>query len=467
VSAVILSRGAGQGRAAAPVRLVHLGLGNFFRAHQAWYTEHAPDAGDWGIAAFTGRSPTAADTLSAQDCLYTLITRARDRDRFQVISSLSRAHAATDHQAWLGYFGSSGVTAVTITVTEAAYLRGADGGLDVDRPEVQADLEGLRRDPSALVRTTPARLLAGIWARRRADAGPIALVPCDNVPGNGAIAERVVRDLAELVDPDLAAWLTGSVAIVTTMVDRITPRTTPEDLDAVRDGTGIDDRSPVVTEPFSEWVVSGSFPAGRPAWEGAGATFTDDVTPFEHRKLWLLNGAHSLLAYAGSIRGHTTVAEAVADDTCRDWLEQWWSEASPKLGQPAADVAAYRAALLERFANARMHDRLDRIAADGSQKLPIRIVPVLRAERAAGRMPEGATRVLAAWVCHLRGIGAPVTDARADDVMPLAAGKLSEAVARILGALDPALGADADVVGTVVDESEQLARQRSDDAGVA
>ena len=116
------------------------------------------------------------------------------------------------------------------------------------------------------------------------------------------------------------------------------------------------------------------------------------------------------------------MAEAVADDTCRAWVEQWWAEASPHLDQPAEDVAAYRAALLERFANARMHDRLDRIAADGSQKLPIRIVPVLRAERAAGRLPEGATRALAAWVCHLRGLGAPVTDARADEVVAARAG---------------------------------------------
>jgi fructuronate reductase len=149
----------------------------------------------------------------------------------------------------------------------------------------------------------------------------------------------------------------------------------------------------------------------------------------------------------------------VADETCRSWLEQWWGEASPYLEQPADAVAAYRTALLERFANARMHDWLARIAADGSQKLPIRIVPVLRAERAAGRVPQGATRVLAAWVCHLRGLGAPINDARADEVVPLAEGRLSEAVPRVLGRLDPALGADADVTATVVDQIEQLAHQ--------
>jgi fructuronate reductase len=437
------------------VRLVHLGLGNFFRAHECWYTERAGDAAEWGIAAFTGRDSRAlVDELNAQDGLYTLVSRAADRDRFELIGSLSRAHAAADHDAWLSAFEAPQLAAVTITVTEAGYLRGAGGGLDAERPEVQADLDALRRDPTARVRTAPARLVAGVAARRRVGGAPLALVPCDNVPGNGALAERVVADFAERVDPGLAAWLADSVSVVTTMVDRITPHTAPEDVRTVLDATGLDDRCPVVGEPFAEWVLSGPFPAGRPRWQDAGATFTDDVTPFEHRKLWLLNGAHSLLAYGGPIRGHATVDEALADETCRGWVEQWWSEASPHLDQPDDELAAYRAALLERFANPRMRDRLDRIAADGSQKLPIRILPVLRAERAAGRLPEGATRALAAWVCHLRGLGAPVTDARADEVTSLAQGPLRDAVARVLEQLDPEL--DADVVALVVEQSEQL-----------
>jgi fructuronate reductase len=460
VSPSRLSRTGGQGPPVAAVRLVHLGLGNFFRAHQCWYTEHASDGGEWGIAAFTGRGSSAlVDDLNGQQGLYTLVSRAADGDRFEVLRNLARAHAASDQDAWLRYFEAPEVSAVTITVTEAGYLRGADGGLDVGRPEVQADREALRQHPMGLVRTAPARLLAGIAARRRADAGPLALVPCDNTPGNGALAERVVHDLAGLVDAALAEWLKESVAIVTTMVDRITPRTASADVTTVLESTGLDDRCPVVSEPFHEWVLSGAFPNGRPRWQDAGATFTDDVTLYEHRKLWLLNGAHSLLAYAGSIRGHTTVAEAVGDETCQAWLEEWWAVASPHLDQPTAEVAVYRAALLERFANARMHDRLDRIAADGSQKLPIRILPVLRAERSAGRVPLGATRVLAAWVCHLRGLGASVSDARADEVLPLAKGPLREAVPRVLGRLDPQLGADTDVVAAVVDQGEQFSGQ--------
>ena len=392
-----LSRTAVEG-SAAPVRLVHVGLGNFFRAHQAWYTGNASDATQWGYAAFSGRDRTLADQLAAQDGLYTLINRAPDGDSFELVRSLSRAHAAAEHATFLRYLATSDLAAVTLTVTEAGYLRAPGGGLDADRPEVQRDVEALRRDPTALVRTVPARLVAGMAARRRADAGPLALVPCDNMAGNGAIAERVLRDMAELVDPTLAAWLNDSLAIVTTVVDRITPRPVAADVAAVAAATGFDDQCPVATEPFTEWVLSGNFPGGRPRWEDAGATFTDDVTPFEHRKLWLLNGAHSLLAYAGSIRGHTTVAEAIADEVCRARVQAWWSEAAPHLPQPSADVSTYCSALVDRFANPRIRHLLAQIAADGSQKLPIRVVPVLRAERDAGRMPEGAAYLLAAWI---------------------------------------------------------------------
>lgn len=452
-----LSRQAGAGRAAAPVRIVHLGLGNFFRAHQCWYTDHAPDAADWGIAAFTGRRDSVlVGELNEQQGLYTFVARDNDRDRFEVMSSLSRAHAAAENQAWLRYMAAPELAAVTVTVTEAGYQRGPNGGLDTARPEVQADVAALRADLTAPVRTAPGRLLAGVAARRAADGAPFALVPCDNTPGNGALARQVVQELAQLIDPDLATWFTESVSVVTTMVDRITPATTSGDVRTVGDATRFDDRCPVIGEPFAEWVLSGAFPAGRPRWDSAGATFTDDATPYENRKLWLLNGAHSLLAYAGSIRGHATVAQAIADDTCQSWVQEWWTAAGGHLDQPKSDLAAYREALLRRFANVRMIDRLDRIAADGSQKLPIRIIPVLRNDRTAGRLPAGVTRVLAAWICHLRGWGAPVNDARSDDVVPLAAGELAAAVPRLLDRLELGLGGDVDVVALVVEQCAQL-----------
>ena len=446
-----LSRAAGDGGPAAPVRILHLGLGNFFRAHQAWYTAHAPDAADWGIAAFSGSRPDLPEALAAQDGLYTLVTRGADGDRSEVLAGLSAVHPGGDHGAWLGYWRLPALAVVTLTVTEAGYTRRADGGLDTDRPEVAADLAALRADPLAPVRTAVARLLAGLAARRAAGLGPVALVPCDNLPANGTVLAGLLREAAAQVGGEPFAEAVGSgAACVTTMVDRITPATTDADRADLAAAGGIADAAPVLTEPFSEWVLSGGFPAGRPDWERAGARLVDDVTPYEERKLWLLNGAHSLLAYAGSIRGHATVAEAVADPDCRRWTEQWWTEASPQLRLPAEESDAYRAALLERFGNPRIRHALAQIAADGSQKLPVRILPVLRRERAAGRMPEGAVRVLAAWLAHLRGFGAPVRDAGAEPLLPTARGPLPDAVRGVLAALDPALGGDAALAAAVL-----------------
>src|SRR4051794_24609244 len=329
---------------APPVRLVHLGLGNFHRAHQAWYTAKAPGGEQWGIAAFTGRRPDLAERLAPQDGLYTLITRSADGDTYEVLGAVAAVHPATDHAAYLDYLRRPEVAVVTITVTEAGYLRGPDGHLDRTGEAVRADLAVLRDDPTAPVTTLPARLVAGLLARRAADAGPVSVLSCDNLPENGAVSATVVTDLAELVDPGLAAWVAENVDFATSMVDRITPATTDDDRALVADAEGYEDAAPVPTEPFAEWVVAGRFPAGRPAWEQAGARLVDDVTPYEQRKLWLLNGSHSLLAYAGSIRGHATIDEAIADPTCRAWVETYWDEAAPHLVLPAEGIADYRRA---------------------------------------------------------------------------------------------------------------------------
>jgi fructuronate reductase len=455
-TAPVLSRSGGHGRPAAPVRIVHLGLGNFFRAHQAWYTEHAPDAAEWGIAAFTGRSPAAAEALAPQDGLYTLVTRAADGDSFEVVSSVSAVHAASDHEAWLGYWSARPTAVVTLTVTEAGYLRDDDGGLDMTRDDVRADVAALGSDPRSPVTTTPGRIVAGYLARRAADAGPIAVLPCDNLPENGPALQRVVDDLIDAVDPSLAAWAQHNVAFGTTMVDRITPATTDENRDAVRAALGVEDASPVPTEPFAEWVVSGEFPNGRPAWDAAGAAVVDDVVPFEQRKLWLLNGSHSLLAYAGSARGHETVADAIADPVLRVWVEEWWDEAARHLTLPPEDVTAYRAALVERFENPRIRHVLAQIAGDGSQKIPVRIVPTMRAELAAGRVPGGAARVVAAWTCHLRGVGAPLKDAHEGEVRSFGQGTLAESVDAVLGYLGADLAADDELRAAVLAHAEEI-----------
>lgn len=431
----------------APIRIVHLGLGNFFRAHPAWYTHHAP--GRWGIAAFTGRRDGPADALRPQEGLYTLVTRHEDGDRFEVVASVSAVHAAVDHDAWLGYFRSPDLAVVTTTVTEAAYLHTPGTGLDIDHPGVGEDAKTLRRTPTGSVATVPARLLVGLLARERAGLGPITIVPCDNLPHNGAVVRAVVRDMAALVDPDLVAVVDRAAAYATTVVDRITPHTTDEDRATVLERTGERDAAPVVTEPFTQWVIGGEFPAGRPDWEAAGAVITDDVTPYEQCKLTLLNGGHSLLAYTGSARGHATVADAVADPVCLDLLREWWEEARPHLDLPEEEIRTYLDALLSRWSNPRMRHLLAQIAEDGSVKLPVRILPTVRAERALGRTPHAAARVLAAWVGHLRGRGAPVRDPRSRQAREAAAGPIDEAVPRVLALLDPDLAHDTTLADTI------------------
>ena len=423
------------GRPAAPVRIAHLGPGNFFRAHQAWYTEHAPDAAAWGIAAFAGRRGVVARDLAAQDGLYTLLVRAADGDRPEVVSALAAVSAELDD--WRRCFGRPELALVTTTVTEAGYRRAPDGGLDTGDSEVAADIAALTaHGTDAEVVTAPGKLALGLAVRRAHDLPGLAVVPCDNVPDNGAMAARVVGELAAAVDPGLAAWIGEHVAFVTTMVDRITPHTTDDDRAAVRERLGVDDPVPVVTEPYVEWVLSGEFPQGRPRWEDVGARFVDDIVPWEHRKLWLLNGSHSLMAYAGTLRGHETVEQAIGDPVVRGWVEQWWEDAARHLPLPPEEITAYRAALLERYANPRIRHLLRQIAADGSQKVPIRILPTVRADLADGRLPTGAARVLAAWVCHLRGLGAPVADVAAEEFVALAAGDLEDAVGRVLARLD-------------------------------
>jgi fructuronate reductase len=426
----MLSR-ATYGKPLAPIRTVHLGLGNFFRAHSAWYTDRC--SSDWGIAAFSGRTNTHVAELAAQDCLYTLVVQGKDVTH-EVISSLSAVHPGHDLAAWRGYFASAEVTVVTLTITEAGYVQDSTGALDVKNEAVAADIEALKKSPlGGTVTTAPGKLVAGLLARREAGVGPITIVPCDNLVKSGAITRRVVEELGALVDESLQSWIDENVGFVTTMVDRITPRPTDEDIAAVTEVTGVCDRAPVVTEPFTEWVIEGDFVADRPAWEECGANFVDDIVPFEHRKLWLLNGSHSLMAYAGPILGRETVYEGITDPVLRGWVDEWWDAAVQHLPLPADQVAAYRQALVDRFENPSIRHLLSQIAADGSQKIPIRFVPTLTAELANGIVNPGATRPVAAWILHLRGYGpVGVNDFRADEVKALVVEDEAQTVKNVL-----------------------------------
>jgi fructuronate reductase len=364
-----LSRGA-LGLDRPPVRIVHLGLGNFHRAHQAWYTERADDRAEWGIAGFAVRSTALAERLNAQDGLYTLIERGPKRDQVSVIGSLVEAHGG-DSPRFAELLAAPSTTVVTVTITEAGHR------FDGDTAPVAIE-----------------RLARGLAARRRAAAGPIAVVSCDNLPGNG----EVLRQALLRADPELESEVTtdapSTVSFVSTSIDRITPRLSGAELAELRTASGWDDAAPVVTEPFSDWVLQGLFPAGRPNWETAGARFVDDVEPFERRKLWLLNGAHTILAASGPRHGHETVASAIADPHCRALVEGFWNEAERHLTETGLGIPAYREQLRERFANPRIVHRLTQIAEDAPTKVRLRLLPVLRAELAAGRSGEATLRAL-------------------------------------------------------------------------
>ncbi|WP_285320547.1 mannitol dehydrogenase family protein [Pseudarthrobacter sp. lyk4-40-TYG-27] len=434
-----------------PVRIVHLGLGAFHRSHQAWYTQHAPDAAEWGIAAFTGRRPDAAAALSRQDCLYTLVERSARGDSFEVIGSIVEAVDGANTARLCELVAAKETAVVTLTITEAAYGLAADGTFDAGAPGTADDLRALSAAASgeAGVPGTPlGRLVLALARRRASGAGPIAVVSCDNLSANGEVARRAVLGLASGWGSGLAGWIEANVSFVSTSVDRITPRTTEADIAEVEEQCGYSDNSPVVAEPFRNWVLSGDFPAGRPRWEEAGAVVVGDIEPYENRKLWLLNGSHSILAYAGQLRGHATVADALADPLCRKAVEDFWDEAARHLQGEGLDIPTYRRALLDRFGNARIAHRLAQIAADATTKLRMRAVPVMAAERADGRSGAGSALMIAAWIDYVTA-GNDFQDPLAADIQAAVALDGTNRVQGLLRLVSAALAEDPDVVALV------------------
>ena len=372
-------------------RIVHLGLGAFSRSHLAAYTASAELAGGWGISGFTGRSPRLAAALAPQQGLYALVERGPAADNVSVVDAVVEVHGAGELAALTAALASAETAVVTLTVTEAGY-----------RPPAAA--ERAAAGAGRGLPTVGERLAAGLVARHRAGAGPLAVVSLDNLAANGSVLrELVLGELARL-DPQAPEWAQSELSFVSTSVDRITPRTTDADRELVERELGLRDEAPVVCEPFSDWVLCGEFPAGRPRWEDAGARFVDDIGPWEARKLWLLNGGHCLLAYMGLGRGHETVAQAVGDREIAAALERYWDLAASLLPEgERMQLDAYRAALRERFANARIGYPLEQIASDGLEKLRNRVAPVIVTARSAGVDAGPALAIVQAWAGWLVG----------------------------------------------------------------
>jgi fructuronate reductase len=360
-----------------PARIVHIGVGNFSRAHQAWYTAADPTR-TWGILGFTGRRPDLADALAPQQGLYTLIERGPLTDRVSVIDAVCEVRPGADLDGLVQALASPQTSIVTLTVTEAGY--------------------DLAPAPGSRLPSAPGRLALGLAQRRRRGGGPLAVVSCDNLHANGSVLREGTLTLADQLDPGLGTWVEREVSFVSTSVDRITPAITDDDRRLAEAEIGLIDAGPVVTEPFSDWVLCGEFPCGRPDWEVAGARFVAAIEPWELRKLWLLNGGHSLLAYLGLPRGHQTVADAIADVELADALERFWDLAQRHLPMGELDLPAYRRQLLERFTNARISYPLTQIAGDGLGKLRNRVVPVITAALDAGESAEPALLVVSAWI---------------------------------------------------------------------
>ncbi|CAN7394060.1 mannitol dehydrogenase family protein [Trinickia sp. LjRoot230] len=384
------------------IGIVHLGIGNFHRAHQALYTEEAIVAagGEWGICGVTLQADTSKrDALAAQQGLYSVVERGPAGARVIVPRVLRKVLAMPGDGARLFHrLADARVRIVSLTVTEKGYCRDtATAEVDFAHPGIARDL--VHPDTP---RTVPGILVAALRQRRN---NPFAVLSCDNLSHNGEVLRRVVCSYARALDASLADWIAEHVPFPSTMVDRIVPATTDADRATALAALRCEDTMPVPCEPFRQWVIEDCFPAGRPAWEAAGAQMVDDVTPFELAKLRMLNGTHSTMAYLAMLGGIETVDAAIGEPSMRALIHAMMTEEiAPTLSVPDSfDVFAYRDALLHRYANPALKHRCAQIAMDGSQKIPQRLLAPI-AERLAAQQPFARLALaVAAWMQFLRG----------------------------------------------------------------
>lgn len=395
-------------RIAVRTGIVHLGVGGFHRAHQAMYVDalmnddHALDWGITGVGVLPG-DRRMAEVMAAQDCLYTLVIKHADGtlEPRVVGSMIDYLFAPEQGQAVLDRMADPQTRIVSLTVTEGGYhVNQVTGDFDPDDAGIQHDLAG-----DGLPITAFGLVVEALALRRANGTPPFTVMSCDNIQGNGHVARSMVTAFARLRDPDLADWIADEVAFPSSMVDRITPVTTDHDRAQLAEQFGVADGWPVVCEDFTQWALEDSFGAGRPALEHVGVQVIDDIEPYELMKLRLLNASHQAMCYLGVLAGHTYAHEVCADPVfVRFLLGYMTEEATPTLAPvPGVDLDDYRRQLVERFANPEIRDTLARLCAEGSDRIPKWLLPVVRERLAAGGRVDRAALVVAAWARYAEG----------------------------------------------------------------
>ena len=410
--------------------VVHVGVGGFHRAHQAMYQDRLMNMGlamDWGICG-VGMLPAdraMKDALDEQDGLYTLVLKHSDGTyEPRVIGSLVRYLLAPDDpEAVIEAMATPSTRIVSLTITEGGYnISDVTGEFDTANPDVLRDLE-----PGAVPRTVFGVIIEALRRRRARGLVPFTVMSCDNLPGNGDLARNAFTAFARLRDPELADVLEQEAHFPNAMVDRITPATTDADRAEIRARFGIDDRWPVVCEPFAQWVIQDAFTAGRPPYEQAGVQIVESVEPYELMKLRLLNAGHQAMCYFGYLCGYRFAHEAAQDPLFQAFLLGYMDlEATPTLAPvPGIDLGEYKHTLIDRFANPEVRDTIARLCAQSSDRIPKFLLPVIRAQLASGGDIRRSAAVVASWARYAEGIdeqGEPieVVDRYADALTALA-----------------------------------------------
>ncbi len=383
------------------VGIVHIGPGAFFRGHQAWYTHQAlqSQGGDWSICAVSMRSAGVSEALTPQDGLYGL-AQLDSNTAYQVIGSISEVLVAQQQfEEVIARLAAPHTKFVTLTITEKGYCLNTDGKLDFTNKEIIQDLKGESQPITAVGMLTMA-----LSKRKLAGLQPLCILSCDNITDNGKKLRAAIIEFAAKKDEELSLWLQQHLICPCTMVDSITPATDDALRELMSKELLVNDKWPIKRESFVQWVIEDTLPDDCPAWEAAGATLTSDVRGFENAKLRLLNCPHSTLAYIGVLLGIETVFDVMQQPGLVAFVEKMIDEeVIPSFVSPKElDAKQYSNDILDRFRNPEIRHLLAQIAWDGSQKLPMRILPIIEENLQHNRSVASLSFAVAAWFLFIR-----------------------------------------------------------------